>query len=505
MIPDSGFARSLFWLLLVVWPAGLTWPGMAASQPQVAFTSVRYHMEAAYDPASHDIEGQVTISATWHGAEPLAALYLFLPPNTLSRQDPREPAAYTDLRYARGFDAARLTVRRVTDASGQNLPFRLQDDHAVSVGRVPDQAILRIVPPSPYRVGERFNVTTAFATRIPEAKNWGHYQGIVALDGHWYPMLVPHRQGQWIWGLREFVHAHYELRFTTRADQQVVASTPWREDTRHNGWHTLTGSAGPLYHLGLSLSPVWRPTCDTTQRPTICLMALVRDQPETARFVGITRDILDFYRQQFAVTVPDTRFVVVVHERDLSLPFSAAADQLLFLSRDLVRMPALARKLVEFYLARGVAQQQWGLRTAYNLDTSRWIGEGLTTYLALRWLDEQYGPGRNFLTWKGAWLPNFSYREQEVEGPYRRLVVRGQDQALSTPLATSPNPLGLRFLQEKKGALTYAMLHDRLGPDTFRAFLHRLGAERDAAIIVTDDVQRTAEAVSSQDLSQFFQ
>ncbi len=505
MIPDSDFARFLYRLLFVMWLAGLTWPEMAEALPRAAFTSVRYHMEASYNPITHEIEGQTTINAVWNGDEPLVALYLFLPPNTLSRRDPREPAAYTDLRYAKGFDAARLTVHGVTNAGGQPLPFGLQDDSAVAVGRVPDRAILRIEPQVPYGVGEPFTITVAFTTPIPKAKNWGHYRGIVALDGYWYPMLVPHRQGQWIWGLQEFVHAHYELRFTTSADQQVVASTPWRENTRHDGQHTLTGSAGPLYHLGLSLSSVWRPTCDTSRQPTVCLMSLARDQPQMTRLVGILRDILTFYRQQFAATVPDTRFVVVVHERDLSLPFSAVADQLLFLSRDLVRMPSLARKLAEFYLARGVAQQQWGLRTAYNHETSRWIGEGLATYFALRWLDEQYGPGRNFLTWKGAWLPNFAYRDQEVEGPYRRLVVRGQDQPLSTPLGTTPNRLGLRFLQEKKGALTYAMLHDRLGSDTFLAFLRRLATDGEATIIATDDVQRAAEAVSGQDLAAFFQ
>jgi hypothetical protein len=221
--------------------------------------------------------------------------------------------------------------------------------------------------------------------------------------------------------------------------------------------------------------------------------------------LSILRDILTFYRWEFGLAVPENRFVVVVHERDLSLPFSAVADQLLFLSRDLVRMPALVRKLVEFYLARGVAQQQWGLRTAYHLDTSRWIGEALSTYFALRWLDKQYGPGRNFLTWKGAWLPNFAYRDQDVEGPYRRLAVRDEEQALTTPLSTSPDQLGLRFLQEKKGALIYSMLHDQLGPNTFRAFLHRLAGDGEAAVVTTDDVQRAAEAVSGQDLSPFFQ
>lgn len=502
---DLGLARLRCQLLFVVWSVGLTWMGVAGAQPHAAFTSVRYHIEVAYDPTAHNIDGQVTIRAVWNGAEPLAALYLFLPPNTLSQRDPREPAAYADLRYARGFDAARLTVHRVTDASGQDLPFQLQDDHAVSVGRVPEQAILRIEPLVAYRVGAPFHITVAFTTRVPEAKNWGHYQGIVALDGLWYPMLVPHHQGQWIWGLQAFVHAHYELHFTTRADQHVVASTPWHESTPNDGWHTFTGSAGPLYHLGLSLSSDWRPLCDTTQLPTVCLMALARDQPDISRLVGVVRDMLAFYRRQLVATAPDTRFVVVVHERDLGFPFSAVADQLLFLSRDLVRTPALIRKLVEFHLARGVAQQQWGLRAAYHLNTSRWIGEGLTTYFAFRWLDEQYGPGRNFLTWKGAWLPNFAYRDQEIEGPYRRLAVRDEEQPLSTPLLTSPDQLGLRFLQEKKGALIYAMLHDQLGPDTFRAFLQRLATDGDATIMTTDDVQRAAEAVSRRDLSAFFQ
>jgi hypothetical protein len=505
MTLDPGLAHVLCRLLLALGLVGLTWPGVVGAQSQDAFTSVRYHIEATYDPATHDIEGQATISAVWNGAEPLTALYLFLPPNTLSRRDPREPAAYADLRYAKGFDAARLTVHRVTNASGQALPFQLQDDHAVSVGRVPDQALLYIHPPMPYAVGERFSLTMTFTTRIPEAKNWGHYHGIVALDGDWYPMLVPHRQGQWVWGMQEFVHAHYELRFTTHAEQQVVASTPWHEKTRSHRQRTFTGSAGPLYHLGLSLSPAWQSTCDTTQQPTVCFMALPRDQLQVSGLVSILRDILAFYRREFAVTVPENRFVVVVHERDLSLPFSAVADQLLFLSRDLVRMPALVRKLAEFYLARGVAQQQWGLRTAYHLDTSRWIGEGLSTYFALRWLDEHYGPGRNFLTWKGAWLPNFAYRDQDVEGPYRRLAVRDEEQVLTTPLSTSPDQLGLRFLQEKKGALIYSMLHDQLGPAAFRTFLRRLAGDGEAAVVTTDDVQRAAEAVSGQDLSPFFQ
>ena len=61
---DLGLARLRCQLLFVLWSVGLTWMGVAGAQPQAAFASVRYHIEAAYDPTTHHIDGQVTIRAT---------------------------------------------------------------------------------------------------------------------------------------------------------------------------------------------------------------------------------------------------------------------------------------------------------------------------------------------------------------------------------------------------------------------------------------------------------
>jgi hypothetical protein len=493
------------------WRWGLVWltllltsplPGWTATQE--AFQAVHYRLEVTYDAAAHTIQGQTAFSATWQGPEPLTALHFFLPPNTLRRRDPRAPAAYSDLRYARGFSAASLTVHRVTDGALQALSFYLQDDPAVPVGRVPDQAVLRIALPRPYQAGERLDVNIAFTTRLPQAKNWGVYRGTVALDGLWYPMLVPYRQGTWIWGMQEFVHAHYALRLTTAAQQQVVASVPWAERTRHGDQQTFSGSAGPLYHLGLASSTGWHSAHDLAHTPALRVFGLPGDRLQAAHLLRTLQSVLAFYRQQFALDLSSPDFTVVIHERDLSWPFSAAVDNLLFLSRDVVRVPSLARKLAEYFLARGVAQQWWGLRVAYNLNTERWIGEGLATYFALRWLDHQYGSGRNFLTWKGAWLPNLSYREQTVELPYRRLAVSNLDQPMTTPLPTARDVQDVRFLYEKKGALVYAMLHDLLGARVFREFLHALATAGSGTVVTSDAVRRRAEAVSSKDLGWFF-
>jgi hypothetical protein len=484
--------------LLYAWPLH-TW---AISQE--AYEAIHYHLEVAYEAPRRTIRGQVSVSAIWRGLQPLTAVYFFLPPNTLSRPDPREPAAFRDLRYARGFTAARLRVQQVHDAAKQGLPFQLQDDPAMPVGRVPDQAILQVSLPRPYQLGERFALTVTFTTRLPEAKNWGVYRGHVALDGYWYPMLVPYRQGRWLWGLQEFVHAHYTLRLTTDAAQQVVASVPWDTRTSDNGQQTFSGSAGPLYHLGLSSHTQWHRETDAAHTPVLQVVVPPGERSRAAFLLQTLRNVLGFYRQQFGLIFPGAVLTVVVHERDQSWPLSASADHVLFLSRDLVRVPDLIHKLVAYFVARGVAQQWWGLRVAYNLHTERWIGEGLTTYLAFRWLDQEYGPGRNFLTWKGAWLPNFSYREQTLDITYRYLAVREDDPHMRTPLSEAQDRLELRFLYEKKGALVYSMLHNLLGAEVFQDFLHFLLTENSGAVVSTPEVQRAAETVSGRELDWFF-
>lgn len=480
----------------------LLWPLLARAAPPGAFEAVHYDLVVTYDAARHTLQGIATCTAVWRGPQPLVELYFFLPPNTLRRQDPREPAAFSDLRYPHGFEAATLTVSTVHDAAQQPLTFALQDDPAVPVGHVPDQAILHIRLARPYQAGERFHVTIAFTTRVPQAKNWGHYRGTVALDGRWYPMLVPFRQNAWVWGMHEFVHAHYSLRLTTSAEQQVIASVPWTSSVQQQGWQTLAGSGGPLYHLGLSLSAGWHSAQELAHDPPLRVVVPPGDAARAPRLLRTLQHILAFYRQQWALPLQAPLLTLVVHERDLSWPFSAVADNVLFLSRDLARVPDLVHKLPEFFAARSLAQQWWGLRTAHNLRTEHWVGEGLATYMAMRWLERTYGRGRTFIAWKGAWLPNLSFWEQYIEIPYRELVASRLDQRLTTPRNETPDREGLRRLYDKKGALLYAMLHHLLGEQAFQHFLHLLLAT--ASPITGEDVRHAAEAASSRELGWFF-
>ena len=493
------YGRLMMWSLVLL----LAWPLLVWAATPDAFDAVHYHVDVTYDTATHTLQGVVSCTVVWRGDHGLGDVYFFLPPNTLSRPDPRAPAAFSDLRYPYGFDAATLTVSSVSDEAQQPLTFALHDDRAVPVGRVPDRALLHVRLPRPYQAGERVQVVIAFATRLPEAKNWGHYRSIVALDGLWYPTLVPYRQGAWVWGLQEFVQAHYTLRFTTAADQHVLASVPWTSSTQQHGWRTLTGSAGPLSHLGLSLSPQGHSEEDLTHDPPLRVVIPADDAPEASHLLQTMRLVLAFYRQQLALAPHAPLLTVVVHERDLSLPFSAVADNMVFLARDLVRVPTLLYKLPEFVLARGLAQQWWGLRTAYNLRTERWVGEGLATYMAARWLESIYGRGRTFLAWKAAWLPNLSFWEQYIDIPYRQLVADRLDQRLTTPLDETPDSQGLRQIYEKKGALVYAMLHDLLGDQAFQHFLTLLAEA--GGHIASEDVRRAAEAASGRDLHWFFQ
>src|SRR5947209_19725038 len=128
----------------------LTCPLLIWAATPAAFEAVHYDLDVAYDAPTHTLQGVVSCTAVWRGAHPLIELYFFLPPNTLSRPDPREPAAFSDLRYPHGFDAAQLTIATISDGAQHTLGFTLHDDGAVPVGHVPDQAILQVRLPRPY-------------------------------------------------------------------------------------------------------------------------------------------------------------------------------------------------------------------------------------------------------------------------------------------------------------------------------------------------------------------
>ena len=482
----------------------LVGPGMQWAYAQDAFENVQYRLAVTYTPETRTIHGYATIRGVWQGTQPLEALHFFLPPNTLQRRDPRQSAGYSDLRYAAGFRGARLTVHQVVERPQRSLTFTLRDDTTVPVGHVPDQAILYVSLPRLYQQGETWEVTITFTTTVPYAKNWGIYRGVLALDGQWYPMLVPHRQGAWVWGMQEFVHADYHLEVTTPAAEQVVAPMPWSARTVHGTLQTFVGSGGPFYHLGLSSSRRWYLKEDVNHIPTLRVLLRPRDATFAVPIIETLRSVLAFYQQHFGLTLPEPILTVVVHERDQSWPYSAVTENLIFLSRDLVRVPALVRRLREYFLARALVGQWWGLRTAYNRNTDQWIGEGLATYMAFRWLDGTYGRKRNFLTWKGSWLPNFSYREQSVDLRYRRLAVRDADQHLTAPFDAAADVRSARHVYEKKGALIYSMLHDLLGPETFRDFLQIIVQRNNGTLISTADVRHAAEAASGKDLTWFF-
>src|SRR5262245_781193 len=90
---------------LVGWSLALllAWPCLVWAVSPDAFDAVQYRLDVTYDSATHTLQGSVACTTVWRGEHPLAALYFFLPPNTLSRPDPREPAVFSDLRYPYGF------------------------------------------------------------------------------------------------------------------------------------------------------------------------------------------------------------------------------------------------------------------------------------------------------------------------------------------------------------------------------------------------------------------
>src|SRR5215217_3160267 len=81
------YGRLMGWSLVLL----LAWPLLVWAATPDALDAVHYHVDVTYDATTHTLHGSLSCTAVWRGTQPLGELYFFLPPNTLSRPDPREP------------------------------------------------------------------------------------------------------------------------------------------------------------------------------------------------------------------------------------------------------------------------------------------------------------------------------------------------------------------------------------------------------------------------------
>jgi hypothetical protein len=155
--------------------------------------------------------------------------------------------------------------------------------------------------------------------------------------------------------------------------------------------------------------------------------------------------------------------------------------------------PAAFPGFPEFFLAHEVAHQWFGQAVGWKNYHEQWLSEGFAQYFAALFAHERRGESafRDILRQFRRWA-----MQQSDQGPvylgYRLGHIRGDSRVF-------------RALVYNKGAAVLHMLRRLVGDEAFFAGLKRFYAENRFGKAGTDDLRVAMEAVSTRDLSRFFE
>ena len=133
------------------------------------------------------------------------------------------------------------------------------------------------------------------------------------------------------------------------------------------------------------------------------------------------------------------------------------------------------------------------------------MDEAYACYFAHKFMDQKCGFNSNLLHYPSGleWLPNIpreSYRYSTMYG----VIGRGEQTPIVQDMPKFGHIANLFGMCYDKGSKVVGMIADRLGPDGFIDFIHRIHDRYRYRIIRVADVQRELEEYTGQSWDQFF-
>jgi len=202
------------------------------------------------------------------------------------------------------------------------------------------------------------------------------------------------------------------------------------------------------------------------------------DQTLAAQYVDYAKRYIALY-EKLLLPFPYKRFAIVEN----FLPTGYSMPTYTVLGQEVVRLPFI----VETSLGHEVLHQWFGNELFVDETQGNWA-EGLTTYLADHWYQEQKGEG-----WK--------YRKQ-ILIDYTNYVNERNEFALSR--FTQRFDAASRSIGYGKAAMVFHMLRMQLGDDAFFGGLRTLLRQKPFQRVSWDDFRNVFQQESGKELSAFF-
>ncbi len=380
-----------------------------------------------------------------------------------------------------------------------------------------DSATDLVVPlAGPLPPGQAVAVDLDYTLHLPQKQGrWGQWDGVTFLS-NWLPVVAVHDdQG---WHPTPFVPWHqpffneaglYTARVTLPADQKIACSG------------TVTGRrdlGGGLQQVDVTANGVrdFAFLCSarfveyTAEAPTLPGLPAVRlhclafpEHEHYARFMLETvREVMPYYSHLIG-PYPWADFTIV--ESYFGWNGNECAT-LVMIDERVFGMPHIGEGYVEYLISHETCHQWWYNLIGTNGWCETWMDEAMATYFAHKFLDHKWGHNSKLLRYPRGleWLPNIpreSYRYYTMYG----VIGRGEQCAIVQEMPKFGHIANLFGMCYDKGSKVVGMIEDRLGPDGFVAFIHRLHDRYRYRILRVADVQRELEEFTGQSWDEFFQ
>ncbi|HAR62250.1 MAG: hypothetical protein DKM50_02990 [Candidatus Margulisiibacteriota bacterium] len=451
------------------------------------------------------ISGNNRVSITNTSSANLRELIIQLPLNMDKKMDPRTDPSRYDYSYPKGFEESATYINEVK-SEGRKLEFSYIDEEDPAVGTVGNKNYAIVLLPNDLPPGKLITFDISFSSIIPTKLGNGKYNGVLYLQGMWYPTIANYtQQGVFQRNNEHFKQATYKITVASSPNLEVVTGTELITIQKSGSAIIREGTIrNPISLLPLFASEKIKKFRHTYKNLVIDSYYLPGDEAYASFSIQVAERALNYYKDFYKLEFPSTHLSIVDNYMGSQSAYSAGNT--IFMPRELRRLPSLFSRIYEVILAHEFGHMWWGLTVSYGFNEDNWIGEGLCTFFMNKYFENRYGISHNLLNVpKGEHIPNYTFEEFFTYLPYRELAVRNQDPPPSSDRKKSSDISALVTMQYQKGFYIFNILYQELGDKKFIELLHYLLNNYSHKILTTSDLLEAISKVSGKDYSKFFE
>lgn len=271
-----------------------------------------------------------------------------------------------------------------------------------------------------------------------------------------------------------------DLKITVPAGQRVLASGLAKDEQLGSGKVLYSFQAGqPSFHGSLAVVQ-GEPSRVSSEGVITALYFRGEERGMAGAYGQEIGKVMAYLTSLYGL--PPVANLSVVETED-GAPNGYSAPEILFFSP-----PGIGKQVNQRLVANQVARQWWGVLVSAASRSHLWINNGLARYSETLYLEHVNGP---------------SALESDVRDLYIDALTMNEAPVIQAPRLEDYSP-EFWALTAAKGAAVVNMLRYVVGDESFGKILKEFAGKHPWGSVTTEDFEKTAEAVSQQDLKYFF-